>query len=91
MEIDAQAVPTYPQTRALCDLYRLDPWGVIGSGSLLLSVAPGDAERVCAALAEADIEATTIGRVTPREDGVTLRGGLALPTFARDEITRLFE
>jgi hydrogenase maturation factor len=91
LEIDAQAVPTYPQTRVLCDLYGLDPWGVIGSGSLLLSVDPGDAGPICAALTEVGVEATTIGRVTPRESGVTLRGGLALPTFARDEITRLFE
>jgi hydrogenase expression/formation protein HypE len=95
LEIDAQAVPIYPETRLLCDAYGLDPWGVIGSGSLLLTVNSTDAERVRGALVEAGIEATIIGQVMPRERGVTLRraGSRAvdLPTFARDEIARLFE
>ena len=91
LEIMAQAVPIYPETRALCDAYGLDPWGVIGSGSLLLTLNPAHTQQVCDALTEAGIEVTSIGRVTPREDGVTLKGGLPLPTFARDEIARLFE
>lgn len=101
LEIDAQAVPVYAETQRLCEVYGLDPWGVIASGSLLLAVDPADAGRVCAALAEAGVEATAIGRVTTREQGVVLlprpeRRGLPpqpvpLPAFARDEIARLFE
>jgi hydrogenase maturation factor len=91
LEIDSQAVPIYPETRALCDAYGLDPWGVIASGSLLLTLDPSDAGPVCDALGEAGIETTVIGRVLPRESGVTTRGGQALPGFARDEIARLFE
>ena len=95
LEIDAQAVPVYPETRALCKVYGLDPWGVIASGSLLLTVGSADAQRVCDALAEAGIEAMTIGRVLPQQRGVMIRKAgsqtVALPTFARDEITRLFE
>jgi hydrogenase maturation factor len=101
LEIDAQAVPIFPETQLLCDLYGLDPWGVIASGSLLLAVDAADADRVCAALAGAGVEATAIGGVTDRERGVVLhqrperRGApprtVALPAFARDEIARLFE
>lgn len=94
LEIEAQAVPIYPETRALCDVYGLDPWGVIGSGALLLTVGASDAARVCDALDEAGIEATVIGRVVPRQQGVALRvahTSAPLPTFTRDEITRLFE
>jgi hydrogenase expression/formation protein HypE len=101
LEIDAQAVPIFPETQLLCDRYGLDPWGVIASGSLLLAVDAADADRVCAALAGAGVEATPIGSVTDRERGVVLhqrperRGApprtAALPTFARDEIARLFE
>jgi hydrogenase maturation factor len=70
---------------------------------LLLTLEAADAERVCGALAGAGIEAAVIGRVVPRERGTTLwvepedalrqtgRRAVALPTFARDEITRLFE
>ena len=102
LEIDAQAVPIYPETRKLCELYDLDPWGVIGSGSLLLTVDVADLESVSDALAAADIQVSRVGRVVERERGVILRvpvagetakacRTVALPTFARDEITRLFE
>jgi hydrogenase expression/formation protein HypE len=96
LEIDAQAVPIYPETQVLCEAYGLDPWGVIGSGSLLLTVDASDAERVCSALVGAGIEAASIGRVVPQELGVNLLVppagvGVPLPTFARDEIARLFE
>ncbi len=94
LEIDGQAVPIYPETQRLCDLLGLNPWGLIASGSLLLTVAAADAERVCKALHEAGIEAAVIGRVTPPAEGVRLRRGgdvTPLPTFARDELARLFE
>jgi hydrogenase expression/formation protein HypE len=95
LEIDAQAVPVYPETRRLCDTYGLNPWGTIGSGSLLLALDVDDAEQVCDALSEAGIEVATIGRVTTKERGVVVRQAkgqtVALPTFARDEIARLFE
>jgi hydrogenase expression/formation protein HypE len=107
LEIDAGAVPIYAETRLLCEIYGLDPWGVIASGSLLLTVDRVDADRVCDALGRAGVEAAMIGRVVPSEEGVTLRaraieGGspgakgppeaaVPLPTFARDEIARLFE
>jgi hydrogenase maturation factor len=94
LEIHANAVPFYAETRRLCEIYGLDPWGVIGSGSLLLAVAESDAGRVCDALIKAGIEAVVIGRVVPQEKGVMLCVGeqkRPLPTFARDEIARLFE
>jgi hydrogenase maturation factor len=91
LEIDLQAVPVYAETRALCEVYGLDPWGVIASGSLLLTLDPPDARPVCAALDEAGIEASVIGRVLPPASGVRTSAGQALPSFARDEIARLFE
>ena len=94
LEIDAEAVQVYPETQRLCDIYGLDPWGIIGSGSLLLTTADSDAVRVCDALLHAGIETAVIGRVTSEQAGLTLRVGDAqrpLPAFDRDEIARLFE
>ncbi len=104
LEIDASAVPIYPETQELCALYDLDPWGVIGSGSLLLSVDAADVPAVSDALTAAGVEVSVIGRIVERERGVVLRvpasgntrsaetfRTVALPTFARDEIARLFE
>ena len=94
LEIDSGAVPVYPETRALCEPFGIDPWGVIASGSLLLAVDPEDAEAIVAALRLAHIEASVIGRVMPLAQGVMVRdasGAWPLRTFARDEIVKAFE
>ncbi len=91
LEVDPQAVPVYPETRQLCAAFDLDPWGVIASGSLLVTLPPEQAEATVEALAQAGIEASPIGQIVPPEQGVGLRGEGGLPRFARDEIARLFE
>ncbi|RMF29721.1 MAG: hydrogenase expression/formation protein [Chloroflexi bacterium] len=94
LEIEAQAVPLFPETARLCAAFGLDPWGVIGSGSLLLTAAPADAERIVAALHQAGIGAAIIGQVVPPEQGLLVHQGDStrpLPRFQRDEIARLFE
>jgi len=45
-----RAVPVASQTREICTKLSLDPLKLIASGSLLLSVTPGDEERVKEAL-----------------------------------------
>lgn len=94
LEIDASVVPMYEETRVLCAAFNLDPWGLIASGSMLMAVDADDAHAIVEALRAAGIDATTIGRVVERERGVMLRdadGLRPVPTFARDEIARLFE
>jgi hydrogenase maturation factor len=95
LEIDAAAIPIYPETQKLCDIFELDPLGLIASGSLLLTVEAEESPKVCQALEEAGIEATVIGRVRPPEAGTFMRHPsgktVPLPAFERDEIGRLFE
>jgi len=94
LEIDAQSVPVYPETRALCAVFGIDPWGVIASGSMLMAVEPEDADTIVSALRAARIEASIIGRVAEPERGVVIRGesGVSpLKIFPRDEITKAFE
>ena len=93
LRIDYGAIPVPEETRLLCAEFGLDPLGVIGSGALLITLAPADAKRVLAALGEAGIPAACIGQVVPAEEGVLLqRDGQTqpLPIFHQDEITRLF-
>ncbi len=94
LEIEAQAVPMYAETLALCEALGLDAWGVIASGSMLMAVEAGEAGAIVDALRAARIEASLIGRVVEPERGVTLRdtsGARPLKTFARDEIAKVFE
>jgi hydrogenase expression/formation protein HypE len=92
IEIDEDALPLLEEGRALCAMYGLDPWGVIASGSLLATTPADKSQDLINRWAGANIQSTVIGRVVPREDGVTLqRAGVRrpLPRFAADEITRI--
>lgn len=92
LEIE-DTVPCYPETRALCAAFGIDPWGVIASGSLLVSVAPEDAEAVVSSLAAAGVEGRVIGRVEDAAHGVLRREAgrvVPVPRFERDEIAKAF-
>jgi hydrogenase expression/formation protein HypE len=93
LEVDAEAIPIFEETRLLCEMLGLDPLGVIASGALLVAVPEADVEGVSAALREAGIRAAPVARAVPVEQGLMLRtanGTRPLPRFDQDEITRLF-
>ncbi|MCK6625456.1 MAG: AIR synthase family protein [Anaerolineae bacterium] len=94
LEIFEEKLPYLPETVALCQHFKLNPLGVIASGSLLIAADPSATPQIVADLERAGINASVIGRVQPVEQGCWLvepNGRHPLPTFARDEITRLFE
>src|SRR5262252_4316006 len=93
LRIDRERVPVLPEGRRLCEVFGLDPLGTIASGSLLMTVAPGDAEAVTGACRVAGIDCAAIGRVTPASEGVALVSAghpRPMPAFPQDEITRIF-
>lgn len=89
LRIDRDRVPVYPEARALCQQFGLDPLGVIASGSLLLAAAAGAADRIGEALRRRGVDCTQIGEVVA-EEGCTYADGTELPRFSADEITKLF-
>ena len=91
--IDLSAVHVYPETAAFCQELKLDPLGLIASGSLLVAVAPGESAQMIEALSREGIGAYVIGRVVEGSASVQAEtpDGLApLPIFEQDELTRLF-
>lgn len=93
LAIDAEVLPVYPETARLCADYDLDPLGLIASGALLVVVAAAEADACLAGLRAAGLVATAIGRFTPPGSELILRRAgrdEPLPTFAADEITRLY-
>ena len=93
LRVDRERVPVLAEGRQLCEAFGLDPMGTIASGSLLMTVSPGDADAVAAACRTAGIDCAAIGRVTPPSEGVTLVSGgypRPMPSFPQDEITRIF-
>src|SRR5438552_10138805 len=94
LRIDRERITVLPEGRQLCEAFGLDPLGTIASGALLMTLDPADAGVVIHALAREAIDCHFIGQVVVRTQGVTLVEGTKswpMPTFARDEITRLFK
>ncbi|OFW62062.1 MAG: hypothetical protein A2133_09290 [Actinobacteria bacterium RBG_16_64_13] len=92
LRLHLDKIPVYPLTRRLCAALDLDPLGLIGSGSLLITCSPADSGRLLAAVAEAGIEASEIGEVLGRGEGIeAFREGQPAewPSFSRDEVSRL--
>ena len=81
-------------TRTLCDMFRLNPLGIISSGALLIASAPEKGETICHALGTAGINADIIGKFLPPEHGLWLEDAIGvqqpLPVFETDEIAKLF-
>lgn len=92
LRLHLDRIPIYPETERLCSILGLDPLGLIGSGSLLMTCAPGDAPALAKAVAAAGIAITDIGEVLEESGGLeALRDGSPeeLPLFERDEVSRL--
>ena len=81
-------------TRTLCDMFQLNPLGVISSGAMLIAAESGQGEIICRALSKAGITADIIGKFLPPEDGLWLEDTTGtqqpLPMFETDEIAKLF-
>jgi hydrogenase maturation factor len=93
LEVGAADIPVFEETRQLCQVYGLDPLGVIASGALLIAVPEASVTPICDALAAAGIAVAPIARAVPVARGLVMntpRGALPLPRYDQDEIARLF-
>ena len=93
LRVCMDAIPIFDETRQLCQVFGLNPLGVIASGALLIALSKDDGGRVCSALREAGIVAVPIAEAVSVEQGLVLStadGDQPLPRYDQDEITRLF-
>lgn len=94
LRLHMDRIPVYPETARVCSVLGLDPLGLIGSGSLLITCAPRDAAALVEAVSAVGVEITDIGEVLGAGGGIeALRGGApaGFPRFDRDEVSRLAE
>jgi hydrogenase expression/formation protein HypE len=83
----------FPETQKLCDLFKIDPLGLIGSGSLLICCRRPNCAKLVERVGAAGIEIACIGEVMESGQGVIAVKGKAQvpwPVFEVDEITKLF-
>jgi hydrogenase maturation factor len=92
LRIQAIAVNVFPETRAICNHYHLNPMGLIASGALLIILQPGAADKLLTQLQSRGIPAAIIGEVTDKRKGVklvTADGVVDLPLYEQDELTKI--
>ena len=86
------AIPVLAETRAIANALGLDPLGILASGSLLASAAPGAVGRLVSTGVDHGFAVAHIGEITGRGAPLLLRSGdgdRELPAFASDEVTRV--
>ncbi|MCR4867881.1 MAG: AIR synthase family protein [Lachnospiraceae bacterium] len=65
LDVDLSLVPIRQETVELCDHYKLNPYGLISSGSMLIAAENGG--KIVRALEEAGIPAAIIGQTTSQK------------------------
>jgi hydrogenase expression/formation protein HypE len=103
--VHRERVPILPQAERLCALLGADPFGLIGSGSLLICCDPAEVDALMGRLAGAGIAVSDIGELGSRagvsgpSGGGSARAGAVValldgrptpwPEFAVDEAARV--
>lgn len=94
LEIEKKRILIYPETEKICKFFKLDPLGIIASGSLLIVASSSDAEPVVNYLKKNNIICEIIGKVISPDQGVLLRKKnhtREFPVFSRDEIAKVLD
>ena len=90
-EIDADAIPILPETRAVADALGLDPLGLLASGALLISATPDAVPGIRQRVEAAGIPVSVVGRLTDEPSAFALESAGVrrdLPSFIVDEVAR---
>ncbi len=91
--IDMEHIRVFPETIKICDLLRINPMGLIGSGSLIICCKPEAEAQLIDEISAAKIPVACIGKVMEPGRGIDARRHgqpERWPFFEADELTRLF-
>ncbi len=92
--VDREAIPTRPETDAICATMGLDPLRIFSSGALLATVPADEREAALDALETAGVDAAVIGDVTDSGDdsvGALVLNGERLTDPGTDQLYPLWE
>lgn len=91
LEIDLKAIPIRQETVEICELFGLNPYNLISSGSMLIAIDKG--HDLVRELEKAGIHAMVIGKATGNNDRVVLNGEdrAFLERPKTDELYKIYE
>jgi len=93
LAVEEGSIPVFPECREVCQALGLNPFGLLASGALLVTLPAGDVPALLSALERENIDGWEIGQMLAPEEGLLLigtDGESALPQFSRDELARYF-
>jgi HAD superfamily hydrolase (TIGR01509 family) len=85
LAVDPEQVPVLPVTRRICARLGMSPYGLIGSGALLIGCQEAGRESLTQAFAEQQIKLSWIGRAAASGEAIC-----KLPRFERDELLKAY-
>jgi hydrogenase expression/formation protein HypE len=95
LKVNQASIPVPDETRLICGALGVDPLRLLGSGALIITAQPDEADKILEALKEGGISASVIGEVRPLSEGRTLidEAGSHVPIEAveQDEIYRILD
>jgi hydrogenase maturation factor len=94
IEVDFEKVFVYKESHLLCREFGINPFGVIASGALLLTISPSDYSGIESTFRKASIPIQVIGRVKKgpaRVLKINQKGRKELKPLSRDEILKIYK
>ncbi|MCR5603350.1 MAG: AIR synthase family protein [Lachnospiraceae bacterium] len=91
LRIDLRSIPVRQETIEICEVFGINPYQLISSGSMLITASKG--HELVDALKEAGINAAVIGKVTEGNDRILINGEETryLEPPKVDELYRIYE
>ena len=89
-----ESIKIYPETKILCQKFNLNPFGLIASGSLLISLSPKESPKLIKIFQKKGIPIAVIGKIKQKDFGfkMKVKGKINnLPEFKVDEITKIYK
>ena len=89
-----ESIKIYPETKILCQEFNLSPFGLIASGSLLISLNPKESSKLIKIFKKKRIPVSIIGKIKKKDFGLKMKANgkmKNLPEFKVDEITKIYK
>jgi len=93
VKVKQEKIPILKETQILCDIYKLDPLGLLASGALILTLDPEQADKLLNLYKKEGIKCVPIGKVVPKEEGLSIIEGSKSYHFStsyRDELNKIW-
>ena len=89
LHIDLDRVPIYPETKAVCQHFGIDPLRLLASGALLIACPQKTAKGLTKALSATGIRACEIGYARKGPSELHFENGKSMKKTAADEILKV--